>query len=65
MAAKLIHREVEYVVGSGSEPAGSELHSSDLLCLDLRKWSSDDDATARQPRAQYGIAHGAGSDQLA
>jgi hypothetical protein len=57
MAAKSIHREAQFVVGLATEPAISSTHPSELLCLDVRTWSSDDDAMARQLQAQYGVLH--------
>jgi len=55
MMTKVKHPHVQFVVGLASEPVASHLHSSYLLCIDVRQWAPKDEALARQLQAQYGV----------
>jgi hypothetical protein len=55
MTTKAMHPQVQFVVGLATEPEGSLLDSSDLLCLDVRQWTNEDNARARELQKQWGV----------
>lgn len=55
MVTKLRYPEAEHIIGIATETAGSDGRSEDVLYLDGRAWTEEDEAEARRLQVELGL----------
>lgn len=55
MVTKVMRPEAEYIVGIATEPGVNDGSSEDLLCLDARNWTAEDQAEALSLQRELNI----------